>query len=149
MIQTLARNLLFVSALVVGLLAAFPPASSGGPSTQVNVGGIDYKANDSSASPGSSKLRERLQPGNTGATSPDSSNKLLDKSQYGKSATGSGGTTTSTTNGTLRGDAGEYGKAGDVGEYGRPASPFCSTTSITIGEEHRTTLHCPGGTLRP
>jgi hypothetical protein len=42
----------------------------------------------------------------------------------------------------------EYGKPGDAGEYGRPTSPSCSTTNITIGEEHRTTLHCPGGTLR-
>jgi hypothetical protein len=146
MIQTPTRNLLFVSALVVGLLAVFPPASSGGPSTQINIGGIDFKATDSSASPSSSKIRERLQSGNAGATSHDSSNKLLDKSQHGKSATGSGGTTTSTTNGTVQGD--EYGKAGVADGYGRPTSPFCSTTSITIGEEHRTTLHCPGGTLR-
>ena len=48
--------------------------------------------------------------------------------------------------GTLQNE--EYGKPGDAGEYGRPTSPFCSTTNITIGEEHRTTLHCPGGTLR-
>jgi hypothetical protein len=139
--QTPVRNLLFASALVVGLLAAFPAASSGGPSTQVNVGGIDFKANDSSASPISSKIRERAQPVNTGATSSDPGNRLLDRTQSGKSVTGSEGTKTftPTTNGTLQGDA---------GEYGRPISPFCSTTDITIGEEHRTTLHCPGGTLR-
>jgi hypothetical protein len=147
--QTPVGNLLFASALVVGLLAAFPSASSGGPTTQVNVGGIDFKANDSAASPGSSKIRERAQPVNTGPTSPDPSNRLLDRSQGGKSATGPTTitpTTTSTTNGTLQGE--EYGKPGDAGEYGRPTSPFCSTTNVTIGEEHRTTLHCPGGTLR-
>jgi hypothetical protein len=146
--QTPVGNLLFASALVVGLLAAFPSASSGGPTTQVNVGGIDFKANDSAASPSSSKIRERAQPVNTGPTSPDPSNRLLDRSQGGKSATGTTTitpTTTSTTNGTL---GEEYGKPGDAGEYGRPASPSCSTTNVTIGEEHRTTLHCPGGTLR-
>ena len=137
--QTPVRNLLFASALVAGLLAAFPPASSGGPTTQVNVGGIDFKANDSAASPGSSRIRERSHPLNTGTTSPDPGSKLLDRSQSGKAGAGSGGTTPSTTNGTLQ---------GDTGEYVRPTSPFCSTTNITIGEEHRTTLHCPGGTLR-
>ncbi len=87
---------------VVGLLATFPAASSGGPSTQ-----IDFKANDSSGSPSSNKVRERLQQGNTGATNSDPSNKLLDRSQSGKSVTGSGGTTTSTTSGALQGDAGD------------------------------------------
>ena len=137
--QTPVGNLLLASALVVGLLAAFPSASSGGPTTQVNVGGIDFKANDSAGSFTSGKIRDRSQPVNTGTTSPDTGSKLLDRSQSGKSGAGSGGSTTSTTNGTLQGDA---------GEYGRPASSFCSTTNITIGEEHRTTLHCPGGTLR-
>ena len=132
---------------VVGLLATFPAASSGGPSTQVNVGGIDFKANDSAASPISSKIRERSQPGNTGPTSPDPSNRLLERSQGGKSVPGTTtSTTTPTTSGTVQGE--EYGKPGDAGEYGRPTSPSCSTTNITIGEEHRTTLHCPGGTLR-
>ncbi len=147
--QTSVGNLLFASALVVGLLAAFPSASSGGPTTQVNVGGIDFRANDSAGSFTSGKIRERSQPVNTGTTSPDPSNRLLDRSQGGKSVTGTTTitpTTTSTTNGTLQGE--EYGKPGDAGEYGRPSSPFCSTTNITIGEEHRTTLHCPGGTLR-
>jgi len=145
--QTSVGNLLFASALVVGLLAAFPSASSGGPTTQVNVGGIDFRANDSAGSFTSGKIRERSQPVNTGTTSPDPSNRLLDRSQGGKSVTGTTTpTTSSTTNGTLQGE--EYGKPGDAGEYGRPSSPFCSTTNITIGEEHRTTLHCPGGTLR-
>ena len=71
--QTPVRNLLFASALVVGLLAAFPSASSGGPTTQVNVGGIDFKANDSGGSFTSGKVRERSQPVNTGTTSPDQS----------------------------------------------------------------------------
>jgi hypothetical protein len=149
--QTPVWNLLFALALVIGLLAAFPSASSGGPSTQVNVGGIDFKANDSGGSFSSSKIRERSQPVNTGPTSPDPSNRLLDRSQGGKSVQGTTTSTTtpstsSTTNGTLQGE--EYGKPGDAGEYGRPTSPFCSTTNITVGEEHRTTLHCPGGTLR-
>jgi len=147
--QTPVRILLFASALVVGLLVAFPSASSSGPTTQVNVGGIDFKANDSAGSFTSGKIRERSQPVNTGTTSPDPSNRLLDRSQGGKSVTGTTTitpTTISTTNGTLQGE--EYGKPGDAGEYGRPSSPFCSTTNITIGEEHRTTLHCPGGTLR-
>jgi len=136
-----------VSALVGGLLAIFPPASFGGPTTQVNVGGIDFKANDSAASPASSKIRERSQPVNTGPTSPDPSNRLLERSQGGKSVPGTTtSTTTPTTNGTVQGE--EYGKPGGAGEYGRPTSPSCSTTNITIGEEHRTTLHCPGGTLR-
>ena len=135
--QTPVRNLLFASALVVGLLAAFPSASSSGPTTQVNVGGIDFKANDSGGSFTSGKIRERLQPANTGTTSPDQSNRL-DRSQGGKPGLGiTTPTTGSTTNGTLQGE-----------EYGKPASTLCSTTSITIGEEHRTTLHCPGGTLR-
>jgi len=144
--QTPVRNLLFASALVLGLLAAFPSASSSGPTTQVNVGGIDFKANDSGGSFTSGKVRERSQPVNTGTTSPDQSNRL-DRSQGGKSVPGiTTPTTGSTTNGTLQNE--EYGKPGDAGEYGRPTSPFCSTTNITIGEEHRTTLHCPGGTLR-
>ena len=145
--QTPVRNLLLVSALVGGLLAIFPPASFGGPTTQVNVGGIDFKANDSAASPASGKIRERSQPVNTGPTSPDPSNRLLERSQGGKSVPGTTtSTTTPTTSGTVQGE--EYGKPGDAGEYGRPTSPSCSTTNITIGEEHRTTLHCPGGTLR-
>jgi hypothetical protein len=145
--QTPARILLFASALVVGLLVAFPSASSSGPTTQINVGGIDFNANDSAGSLSSSKTRERSQPLNTGPTSLDPSNRLLDRSQGGKSVTGTTtAPTTSTTNGTLQGN--EHGKPGDAGEYGRPTSPFCSTTNITIGEEHRTTLHCPGGTLR-
>jgi hypothetical protein len=145
--QTPVGNLLLASALAVGLLAAFPSASSSGPNTQVNVGGIDFKANDSAGSTSSSKIREKSQAGNTGPTSPDPSNRLLDRSQGGKSVTGpTTPSTTSTTNGTLQGE--EYGKPGDAGEYGRPTSPSCSTTNITIGEEHRTTLHCPGGTLR-
>ena len=149
--QTPVWNLWLASALVVGLFAVFPSASSGGPATQVNVGGIDIKANDSGGSPSSNKVRERSQPVNTGPTSPDPSNRLLDRSQGGKSVPGTTTsttipTTTSTTNGTQQGE--EYGKPGDAGEYGRPSSPLCSTTNITIGEEHRTTLHCPGGTLR-
>ena len=144
--QTPVGKLLFASALVVGLFAAFPSASSGGPTTQVNVGGIDFKANDSAASPASSKIRERSQPVNTGPTSPDPSNRLLERSQGGKSVPGTTTSTTIPTSGTAQGE--EYGKSGDAGEYGRPTSPFCSTTNITIGEEHRTTLHCPGGTLR-
>src|SRR5207249_7517105 len=63
--QTPVRNLLFASALVVGLLAAFPSASSSGPTTQVNVGGIDFKANDGGGSFTSGKVRERSQPVNT------------------------------------------------------------------------------------
>jgi hypothetical protein len=132
--QTPVRNLLFASALAVGLLAAFPSASSSGPTTQVNVGGIDFKANDSGGSFTSGKIRDRSQPVNTGTTSTDQSS----RSQGGKSVPGiTTPTTGSTTNGTLQGE-----------EYGKPASTLCSTTSITIGEEHRTTLHCPGGTLR-
>src|SRR5882672_2348850 len=147
MIETPVRNALFVLAILAGFSTAFPPASFVGPTTQVNVGGIDFKANDSAASPASSKIRERSQPVNTGPTSPDPSNRLLERSQGGKSVPGTTtSTTTPTTNGTVQGE--EYGKPGDAGEYGRPTSPSCSTTNLTIGEEHRTTLHCPGGTLR-
>lgn len=139
MIETPVRNTLFVSALVLGLVAAFPTVSPGG-STFVNVGGIDYFGNQSSTSP-SSKIRERSQPVNTGSASPEYGNRLIDRAQTGstksadKAATGSGG-------------SGEYGKPEQGGEYGRPTSPFCSTTNITIGEFHQTTLHCPGGTIR-
>jgi hypothetical protein len=133
MIETPVRNILFVSALVLGLVAAFPTVSPGG-STFVNVGGIDYFANQSSTSPTSSKIRERSQPVNAGSTSPDPSSRLIDRVQTGstksadKAATGSGASTISATN-------------------GRPTSPFCSTTDITIGEERRTTLRCSGGTI--
>ena len=129
MIETPVRNTLFVSALVLGLVAAFPTVSPGG-STYVNVGGIDYFGNQSSTSPASNKIRERSQPVNTGSTSLDHSNRLIDRAQTGSTKSG------------------EFGQPGGAGEYGRPTSPFCSTTNITIGEEHQTTLHCPGGTIR-
>lgn len=129
MIETPVRNTLFVSALVLGLVAAFPTVSPGG-STYVNVGGIDYFGNQSSASPASNKIRERSQPVNTGSTSLDPNNRLVDRAHTGSTKSG------------------EFGQPGGAGEYGRPTSPFCSTTNITIGEEHQTTLHCPGGTIR-
>ena len=139
MIETPVRNTLLVSALGLGLVTAFPAVSPGG-STFFNVGG-EVRIYES-PSPASNKIRERSQPVNTGPTSPEYSNRLIDRAQTGstksadKAATGS---TTSATNGTFQGDS---------GEYGRPTSPFCSTTNITIGEEHQTTLHCPGGTIR-
>ena len=129
MIETPVRNTLFVSALVLGLVAAFPAVSPGG-STFVNVGGIDYFGNQSSTSPSSNRIRERSQPVNIGSTSPDPSNRLIDRAQTGFTKSG------------------EYGKPGEAGEFGRPTSPFCSTTNITVGEQHQTTLHCPGGTIR-
>lgn len=139
MIETPVRNTLFVSALVLGLVAAFPTVSPGG-STYVNVGGIDYFANQSTTSPSSNKIRERSQPVNTGSTNPDPSNRLIDRAQTGstksadKAATGSGGST--------------IPAPGEAGEFGRPTSPSCSTTDITIGKERRTTLRCTGGTIR-
>jgi hypothetical protein len=137
MIETSVRNALLVSALVLGLVVAFPAVSLGG-STFVNVGG-ELRVYESS-SPTSNKIRERSQ--HVGSASPEYSNRLIDRTQTGssksadKAATGSGG-------------SGEYSKpGGGTGEYGRPTSPFCSSTNITIGEEHHTTLHCPGGTIR-
>lgn len=127
MIETPVRNTLFVSALVLGLVAAFPTVSSGG-STFVNVGG-EVRIYESPSST-SNKIRERSQPVNTGSTSSDPNNRLIDRAHTGSTKSG------------------EFGQPGGTGEYGRPTSPFCSTTNITIGEEHQTTLHCPGGTIR-
>src|SRR5713226_7013936 len=127
MIETPVRSTLLVSALVLGLVAAFPAVSPGG-STFVNVGG-EVRIYES-PSPTSNKIRERSQPINTGPTSPDPSNRLIDRAQTGFTKSG------------------EYGKPGEAGEFGRPTSPFCSTTNITVGEQHQTTLHCPGGTIR-
>jgi len=146
MIETPVRNILFVSALVLGLVAAFPTVSPGG-STFVNVGG-EVRGNDSYTSPASNKIRERSQPVNTGSTSLDPSNRLIDRAQTGSTKSGDKASTTLAPNGTSQGDSGEYGQPGGAGEYGRPTSPFCSTTNITIGEFHGTTLHCPGGTIR-
>ena len=103
---------------------------------------------ETSTSPTSNKIRERSQPVNTGWTSLDPSNRLLDRAQTGSTKSGDKASTTLAPNGTYQGDSGEYGQPGGAGEYGRPTSPFCSTTNITIGEEHHTTLHCPGGTIR-
>ncbi len=146
MIETPLRNTLFVSALVLGLVAAFPTVSPGG-STFVNVGG-EVRGYETSTSPTSNKIRERSQPVNTGWTSLDPSNRLLDRAQTGSTKSGDKASTTLAPNGTYQGDSGEYGQPGGAGEYGRPTSHSCSTTNITVGEEHRTTLHCPGGTIR-
>src|ERR1700740_2280713 len=125
--QTPVWSRLFAVALLGGLLAAFPCPSTGGPTTQINVGGIDFRAPDNTASPGSSRVHDRLQGVNTGPTSPDhSNNKLQGCSQGNKSRNGPRFTTTPTT-------TSEYGTPGSAGEYGTPTSPPCSQTNITIG----------------
>jgi hypothetical protein len=146
MIETPVRNALLVSALVLGLVVALPTVSPGG-STLVNVGG-EVRGYESSSSPASNKVRERSQPVNTGSTSSDPSNRLIDRAQTGSTKSADKASTTPAPNGTYQEDPGEYSKPGGTGEYGRPTSPFCSTTDITIGEERRTTLRCPGGTIR-